>query len=145
MSFTYLSSRLTLAYKLLIPIVTLLGLGIYMVLMLTQHWPLELHGVVALFSFVVWLLFVLLFSLKIRHIAYNDSFIRIKNYGPWIQIPNSEYILLDSGSLPGLYQFRVLTGEYLFLASYFGTLAAQFRQGGEPVSVTIARRTLTKA
>ena len=95
----------------------------------------------ALFGFALWLLFVLIISAKLRHIAYNDSFIRIKNYGLWMQLAASDYISLDA-SLPGLYQLRTSTGKYLFLAGYFGSLGTLLQQSSEPTAITNARRVL---
>jgi hypothetical protein len=143
MTFILLSSRLTRAYKLLLPVAALLGLGIYVGLMVTQHWNLEFHAVVALFGCVLWLLFVLLVSIRIRHIAYNESFIRIRNYGRWVQIPASDYVLVDPG-FPGFYQLRTSTGKHLFLVSYFGTLSTLIQPNDEPAAITTARRILAK-
>ncbi|MDO7852801.1 hypothetical protein [Hymenobacter convexus] len=144
MPFTLLSSRLTLAYKVVIPIVTLLGLGVYVVLIITQHWLLELHAVVAAFGLAMWLLFVLIISVRIRHVAYNESFIRVRNYGLWVQFPASEFIWLES-SLMWPSRLRTSSGSYLFLPDYFGTLTTLIQQSDEPITITTARRILTKA
>lgn len=145
MPFSSLSSRLTFAYKLLIPVATLAALGIYVFLMLTRRWPMELHGVVAACFLGMWLLFVLLISLRIRHVAYNKTFIRVKNYRTFIQFSAKEYVFIVPCFMPEFYRLRTSTHEYLFLANYVDTMISLLTHNPNgPESIRTARSVLSR-
>jgi hypothetical protein len=128
MPFIRLSSRLTLAYKLLIPIMGLLGLIAYVWVMLAQNWLLEAHGVVAAFLFGLLLLFIFSISLRIKHVAYNHDFIRVRNYGAAVLIPADQFRRLEPVGFPldVLSRLHTATGSSLFLMSYGDFLAKFF-------------------
>jgi len=152
MPFVRLSSRLTFVYKLLIPLIGLLVLSAYTCLILTQHWLLELHGVIALSFLLLLSVFTLSISLRIRYISYNESFIRIRNYGPAVLIPITEYQLLVPATFPFEFLCRLRTAKTssLFLGSFTETLASitqldsVFNGSLEPRNVTVARKLLQK-
>jgi hypothetical protein len=150
MPFIRLSSRLTFAYKLAIPLIGLTGLVVYVWLILSQHWLLELHGVIALFFLAMLMLFGALISSRIKYVSYNESFIQVANYGQPVLIPIAEYQLLRPALAPFglLYSLRTSTTNSLFLSSISGTLGKIIQSGSvsersfEPENVTIARKEL---
>jgi hypothetical protein len=151
MPFVRLSSRLTFVYKLLIPLIGLLILSGYTCIILTQHWLLELHGVIVLFFLLLLSIFILSISLRIRYVAYNESFIRVRNYGAAVLIPIAEYQSLTPAVFPfgPLYRLRTSRTSNLFLSSFTGTLVNIVQLDSvlngflEPRNVMIARKALT--
>jgi hypothetical protein len=151
MTFIRLSSRLTFTYKLLIPLIGLVLLSGYTWLILAQHWLLELHGVIALGFLLLLAIFMLSISLRIRYVAYNESFIRIRNYGSATLIPIADYQLLTPAAFPFglLYRLRTTKTSSLFLGSFTETLANTIQLNSvlngflEPSNVTIARKALS--
>ncbi|MBF9223936.1 hypothetical protein [Hymenobacter ruricola] len=146
MPFTRLSSRLTLLYKLIIPLVGVAGLTCYVWVILSQHWLLELHGVLALSLFTILLLFTVTVSIRIRHVAYNDSFIQVRNYGQPILIPNTEYRMLELGEFPFsfLYRLRTSNANPQFLGSFSEALKLVVNNSFEPENIAVARRVLSR-
>lgn len=124
---------------------TLLALGAYAVLVFTQHWPLELHLVIIAFFLVIWLLFVTLISVRIRHIFYDSTAIQVKNYSTSKLMPSNAYWSLTL-TFSRLYRLRTTEGDILFMTSFFDTLAnATDFLASEPASIVTARKTLARA
>jgi hypothetical protein len=153
MQLTRLSSRLTLVYKVLIPAGGLVGLAVYVALLLTQHWLLELHAVIAACGLAMWLLIVLVVSLRIRHVAYNKEFIRVRNYGRPLLLPAADFVSLLPALLPGYYYLRTRTHRLLFIGSVSDTLGKMLLGNPmldgfripEPENISAAQATLRAA
>jgi hypothetical protein len=149
MPFIQLSSRVTLLYKLIIPLGGLLSWSVYASLVVAQQWLWELHGVVLGFLLLLLALFTVMLSLPIRHVAYNEEFLRVRNYGPAQFLPSSEYLLFEPAYFL-LTRLRLVGGRsYLFMGSFPGLLSRFVNHPGdvlnaqlEPASIDVARRTL---
>ena len=151
MPFIRLSSRVTLFYKLIVPISGLLAWGVYAGLVVAHQWLWELHGVVLGFGLLLLALFTGTLSLPIRHVAYNEEFLRVRNYGAALLIPSSEYLLFEPAYFL-LVRLRLAGGRsFLFLGSFPGLMGqlanapADVLNGSlEPAAIDVARRTLAR-
>ncbi|MBF9239991.1 hypothetical protein I2I05_21550 [Hymenobacter sp. BT683] len=151
MPFIRLSSRVTLFYKLIIPLVGLLALGVYAGAIVAHQWPWELHGVLLGALGALLALFTGMTALPIRHVEYNEEFIRIRNYGAAQLFPVQEYRLLEPAYFV-LMRLRLVGRSFLFLGNFPGLLgnvvnnpAGALNDSLEPASVNVARRTLQAA
>jgi len=144
----------TLFYKVFIPLSGLLACGVYAGLIVAGHWLWELHGVVLGFFVLLLALFTSIVSLPIRHVAYNEEFIRIRNYGPAQLFPAQEYRLLGPAYFGmGLMRLSLVGGQrFLFLASFPSILGEVVSNpmhvldvSSEPAYINVARRTLLAA
>jgi hypothetical protein len=142
-----LSSRLTFAYKVLIPVGTLLGWLGYVGLLIWREWPLELHGVVAGFLLFMWVLFTLT-AVRLRHICYDVNTVRIRNYGRWMMLPATRAVDFKASPLIPLRYLRTPTRNFYFLPSFTDTFAGALRENPvlsgfpEPASITRAHAVL---
>jgi len=147
--FIRLSSCVTLFHKLVIPIGGLLAWGVYAGLVVAHQWVWDLHGVVLGFVLLLLALFTGTVSLPIRHVAYNEEFLRVRNYGAAQLIPSSEYLLFEPAYFM-LMRLRLVGGRsFLFLGSFSGMMGhlanapVDVLNGSlEPAAVDVARRTL---
>ncbi|WP_152559867.1 hypothetical protein [Hymenobacter sp. IS2118] len=146
-----LSSRVTLFYKLIVPLVGLLALGVYASVIVAYQWPWELHGVLLGALGALLLLFTGTTALPIRHVAYNEEFIHIRNYGAAQLFPVQEYRLLEPAYFV-MMRLRLVDRSFLFLGSFPGLLGGVVNDSGsvlngslEPPSINVARRILRAA
>ena len=125
--FIRLSSRVTLLYKMIIPLGGLLAWGVYAGLVVAHQWLWELHGAVLGFLLLLLTLFIGTLSLPIRHVAYNEECLSVRNYGAAQLIPSSEYLLFEPAYFL-LMRLRLVGGRsYLFMGSLSGMLWAVYR------------------
>ena len=123
MPFIRLSSRVTLFFKLIIPVGGLSAWGIYAGLVVAHQWLWELHGVVLGFMLMLLALIAGTLSLPIRHVTYNEECLRVRNYGAAQLIPSSEYLLFEPAYFM-LMRLRLVGGRsYLFMGSFPGLLS----------------------
>ena len=113
----------------------------------------DLHGVVLGFVLLLLALFTNTVSLPIRHVAYNEEFLRVRNYGAAQLIPSSEYLLFEPAYFMLMrLRLRLVGGRsFLFLGSFSGMMGHLanapvdvLNDSLEPAAVDVARRTLER-